>query len=373
MPSQEDILTQQERLEIHRRNLSNYLKQQEILGRAYATPGITNGIREARDEIARIKRTLRDWGVTVEDLPDDEEVPDIPPVRDPQGRAYAPNASTQNLARPRHQSRVRVFRVRPEWLLLGGGGCFVALLLGINWLAEYLSNKEIIPFLPSGEPNPLLLGLIALGVSAIAAVWTYQNSDLQVRIFEDGIEHQKNGKRTYIPWNEIDEVRMGTLKPSSSTHGRMVFEDDGYHLWSRNNVLLDIEKRISKRKEWETLIQEYSTDVILPRIRSDYESLGRAQFGGIVLDRYGLSKDDTFYAHMQSLYPLHMVDTFPLEHTTSGRIPWEEITGVAIQDSLVFLQRMNRRQSQIIGHVCDIPNFFVLREFVAEIVDMRTF
>jgi hypothetical protein len=76
MASQEDIAHQQKLLEIHRRNLALYLEQRSAQGgTAYVLPVVANGIRENRDQIARIKNILRKWGVDVPDLEDDEEPP----------------------------------------------------------------------------------------------------------------------------------------------------------------------------------------------------------------------------------------------------------------------------------------------------------
>jgi hypothetical protein len=71
--SQEQIDDQLELLDAHRRTLSIYLKQQAQLGSAYAPPGVANGIHEARLAIRRIKATLRGWGRSAADHPDDEE------------------------------------------------------------------------------------------------------------------------------------------------------------------------------------------------------------------------------------------------------------------------------------------------------------
>jgi hypothetical protein len=76
MPSEEHIAIQWDLLMVHRRTLAAYLKQQALAGGVQATPvGVTNGIAETRASIARIKGILRGWGVTVEDQPDDEELP----------------------------------------------------------------------------------------------------------------------------------------------------------------------------------------------------------------------------------------------------------------------------------------------------------
>lgn len=74
MPSAEQITQQQELLEAYRSTLANYLKQQALQGGApYALPGVLNGIREARENIKRIKLNLRIWGVQVDDHLDDTE------------------------------------------------------------------------------------------------------------------------------------------------------------------------------------------------------------------------------------------------------------------------------------------------------------
>lgn len=80
MPSQQDIQQLQERLAAHRETLATLLTQRAQLGSAYAPPGVASGIREAREEIRRIKESLHGWGVVVEDLPDDGAVPAPPSV-----------------------------------------------------------------------------------------------------------------------------------------------------------------------------------------------------------------------------------------------------------------------------------------------------
>jgi len=99
MPSQEDIDVQQELLATHRRNLSNYLRQQARIGVDYVPPAILNGIQDARDNIRRIKKVLRGWNIRVEDHPNDEafthrlEYPNSP-LRIP-GTSSPVNRSTQ--------------------------------------------------------------------------------------------------------------------------------------------------------------------------------------------------------------------------------------------------------------------------------------
>jgi molecular chaperone DnaK len=72
--NQEEIDAQQNLLATHRRTLSVLLQQQAQHTLAYAPPGTINSIMEARDNIRRIKEMLRDWGVAVQDHPNDEDV-----------------------------------------------------------------------------------------------------------------------------------------------------------------------------------------------------------------------------------------------------------------------------------------------------------
>jgi hypothetical protein len=73
MPSQEEIQKQRELLDAHRNTLSVYLRQRALQGEAFVPPSIANGIKESRNHIRTIKKTLRGWGVVVDDHPDDEE------------------------------------------------------------------------------------------------------------------------------------------------------------------------------------------------------------------------------------------------------------------------------------------------------------
>jgi outer membrane protein assembly factor BamB len=70
--NQEEIEQQLRLLKAHRRRLGVLLEQQARLGVAYAPPGLTLDIDEARAEIRRLKAILRRTGTTVEDSPNDE-------------------------------------------------------------------------------------------------------------------------------------------------------------------------------------------------------------------------------------------------------------------------------------------------------------
>jgi hypothetical protein len=71
MLDQEAIQEQLTLLRLHRRTLAHYLEQRALLGKAYEPPAVAHGIVEGREQIARIKKLLRENGVTVEDEPSD--------------------------------------------------------------------------------------------------------------------------------------------------------------------------------------------------------------------------------------------------------------------------------------------------------------
>lgn len=73
MPDSDDIQSQLQLLKTHRTTLAHYLEQRAMHSAAYAPPSITQGIIQSRSEIRRIKAILREWGVSVDDMPNDEE------------------------------------------------------------------------------------------------------------------------------------------------------------------------------------------------------------------------------------------------------------------------------------------------------------
>lgn len=76
MPSQEDVDNQRDQLLVHRRYVNSLLKQQGQLG-AFAPPYVQPEIQDRRAAIQQIKMTLRGWGQSVEDLPDDGAVSSV--------------------------------------------------------------------------------------------------------------------------------------------------------------------------------------------------------------------------------------------------------------------------------------------------------
>lgn len=92
MPTQDEIAHQQNMLSIYRRNLKHLVRQAGHFGSEDEAPvHIANSLKEARDNIQRIKGILRGWSVAVTDDPDDE-----PPGAQSQPSVPAPPSSARS-------------------------------------------------------------------------------------------------------------------------------------------------------------------------------------------------------------------------------------------------------------------------------------
>ena len=75
---QEDVQQQLELLQTYRASLSYYLRQIALTGSLNTPPSVLHGIKEARQNISRIKTILQGWGVQVDHHPDDDAPKDTP-------------------------------------------------------------------------------------------------------------------------------------------------------------------------------------------------------------------------------------------------------------------------------------------------------
>lgn len=133
MPTQEDIDQQRGLLDTYRRTLAHYLHRKSIIGEAYLPPEVTHGIREARDNIRRVKQILRTWGVVVTDHPDDEDV--AAPLQQPS--LSAPPTSRPQMRTETGGCALTVLSVTVLVVILIG----VALTLGRTVVASMLSSS----------------------------------------------------------------------------------------------------------------------------------------------------------------------------------------------------------------------------------------
>jgi formylglycine-generating enzyme required for sulfatase activity/archaellum biogenesis ATPase FlaH len=82
--SQDEIDNRRELLAIYRRSLAHLLQQAAYHGgEAHAPIAVMNGLHDTRQNIHHIKQSLRDFGVAVDDLPD-EQVPPTTSTTEPQ-------------------------------------------------------------------------------------------------------------------------------------------------------------------------------------------------------------------------------------------------------------------------------------------------
>jgi cell division septation protein DedD len=79
MASQEEYEQQIRILQAYRQTLAHLLEQAAKHGGiSYSPPAVANGIRDARQEVATIKRVIRGWGYSVADNPMDGDQVDVP-------------------------------------------------------------------------------------------------------------------------------------------------------------------------------------------------------------------------------------------------------------------------------------------------------
>src|SRR5436190_11688727 len=109
MVDQSEINQQRHLLEEQREALAKYLGQLAYFGKSNAPIHVLNSIAEARDTIRQIKETLREWGVPIEDHPDDEEFD----TRTEYGNVYTP--SEQEIAS--QKERLTSYRMHLRELL----------------------------------------------------------------------------------------------------------------------------------------------------------------------------------------------------------------------------------------------------------------
>ncbi len=176
MPTNEEIAQQQELLETNRRTLAHYIQQQAVHGgSAYAPPGVAHGIREARDNIHHIKTTLRGWGESVEDYPDDEETVQtasligVPPPQQAtdnqtpsqngEGSLYQPGTDSPLGSQPRETPGHAAPSGTPGhvWFVIAGLTVAVVLILLVRLgVGDHLSATSPTqpPATPMQEPTP---------------------------------------------------------------------------------------------------------------------------------------------------------------------------------------------------------------------------
>lgn len=142
--TQEDINAQKQLLESHRRTLQVFVQQQAQLGSSFAPPAVTHGIRDARDHIRRIKRTLRAWGVAVEDHPDDGPASET--------ATFSSRSDTEEVSTPMAPVPQRSLSSKVKAFI---GAIIVTVIAGVILLSiEYRSGLFPKPPIPEVTPEP---------------------------------------------------------------------------------------------------------------------------------------------------------------------------------------------------------------------------
>jgi hypothetical protein len=142
VPSSDDIAGQSELLVTHRRTLALLLQQHAQFGILYVPPYVVHAIEQTRAEIQRVKAVLLDWGVAVEDHPDD-----APPVTAVEQAGAALKTMAGLMHAPGVRDDVLVFRES-----------FEAACRQIDLLGMYKALHDLLHDLEFKCCRPILIG-----------------------------------------------------------------------------------------------------------------------------------------------------------------------------------------------------------------------
>jgi hypothetical protein len=354
MPTQENIDSQYNLLETHRRTLAVYLKQEAEFGNSYTPPVVKNGIREARNSIRRCKDTLRRWGVSVEDHPDDDEMPLSASdrvvstatrlVSEPPSLLLASNDTLPVFAE---------YPIRPTNILaklLGGAfGC----ILGLAGLVQALRITLGIVIETNTSANAFLIGgLIALAIGAAFCWEAYTNRALRACVYPDRLEYHCRGTVKRYLWSDISKVwisliREDHVRDKYTGEWRWIREWSGYTVATDSGKSETISKELRNIEELEATIREQVKRNLMPLCRADLRAGRSVTFGSAL----------TLTPHKVQLGK----DTIDLRSIT--RTEWISETS---KELLIHRHDSVEPMRKFLS--ADIYNFFIFTDLVNELV-----
>lgn len=101
------------------------------------------------------------------------------------------------------------------------------LVLGRTWIHRILIGTTLLPasallslgagaaYLRHEYEIAVVCGVLSLfAAGATIGLW-WTETGREIRVYETGIEQQRRAKRTYLRWEEIQEIRLDALRPRS--------------------------------------------------------------------------------------------------------------------------------------------------------------
>jgi hypothetical protein len=174
MRSEENINSELQQLEAHRRRLADLLTQKAKFG-VYTPSYVHQDIREARTDIQDIKDRLRDWGMQVEDLPSDYDWRSISGEKQT-GQSEKRDEVVQNVL-----SVIKIFLETMNDPVLVSQACIGlgAMLVVVAWFAlPWLEKESLARFVRDhqsliGSSNAAwFLPVLKSPLTAVALVWS---------------------------------------------------------------------------------------------------------------------------------------------------------------------------------------------------------
>lgn len=350
MPTQKAIDNLKERLNIHRYKLEIYLKQQARFGKSNVPPNILLDIDEARTEIQQIKSALQQWNVPVDDHPNDE--PFVQSQTQSSTSTTLSDAFLQNLLDPStnpddvpDEFAIVICEVSRDRLFVTGCGGLFVLLVSISCIALSITGLFFKKTASSPQETTTLVVLLIMGVitiigALIAYWWVYISRKDRIRLLGDGIERVLYGKRVYVSWKNLADVRptfqviqQGQQKEPHLRSLRLIPNN-------QNDITLT--RRYEHIDRLERLLYRELTTHHLPDLRAEFNQKGKLKFGKLLLTLQGIKKENNFY-------------------------PWGSIRSIDIHNHRsIIIHTLGQKDPKVIGSVEYTPRHFLLIAFVKE-------
>jgi hypothetical protein len=273
---QGSINEQRKLLDTHRDILAILLQQLAIFGIAYAPPTVIYSIKGACEGIARCKATLRNWGVAVEDHPDDEILSSLPslssierfsplgslgvlhqlraPTGDFVGREREIDDLLRSLRRARHDSKAAsVCCIRG----MGGIGKTELAYVVARDLSEDFPDAQIVLNLQGSSEHPAtpiqLLRKVILDLDRHATLPSEPNDLLSL------YRSLLHGKHVLILADDVESAQQ--VRPLLPPVGCALLITSRNRFWLPNMTVYDLE--VLTEAESVTLLKSIYADIDL--------------------------------------------------------------------------------------------------------------
>ena len=345
MPTQQAIDSLRDLLARHRATLDHYLNQQAQLGKNYTPPGVANGITEARAEIQRIKEALRNWNVPVEDYPNEEA---------PNAASYDTSPPIQSIVQGNTPHKfdqsetvgaipnITVFKVSTSSLVIRIVGAFALGFFASILIYALFSRTNANT--PKSDNSELIAWIILLYCFCLRLVWLfYFRMKDCIAIFDNRMEILQDRRTQFIYWDSILNLRKEYEPTSIRSSTSSILKS--YHITLKNGSSIIIKRHYQYIRQLEKELFHRISNTLLPAVRSEFAKSGSVTFSSIMLTDKGIKSGKKF-------------------------TPWNKIVSIDTHRHLIVIKQADSQDLQTIGTI-GIPNYFVMIDFVNEIIQLQ--